>query len=89
MWQNIEMILTEETQILLLLGIAETANPLVLIVHVCSFCVSHFGNGTIHSLIQSLKHHLQLHLHYLIRHRSYLINYKIHLMPISSCHPCC
>lgn len=70
MWQkNIEMILTEETQVFLVLGITEPVNLLVFIIHICSFSISHVSNDTIHLVIHSVsKRPLPLHLLSLIRH---------------------
>ena len=46
------MVLTEETQIFLILGILETVTALGFIVHICSFSTAHLSNGTIHSVSQ-------------------------------------
>lgn len=54
MAKNIEMILTEETQVFLVLGITETVNLLVFIIHIHSFSVSHVSNDTIHLVIHSV-----------------------------------
>lgn len=56
--QNIEMRIAEETQILLVLGITKTVNPLVFIIHICSVHISHVCYGTIHLLIHSVSQKL-------------------------------
>lgn len=55
---NVEIILTEETQIFLLHRITETVNPLVCIIHLFSFYISHVGNKTICLVIHSISQDL-------------------------------
>lgn len=54
------MRMAEKIQILLVLGITKTVNPLVFIIHICSVCVLHVCYGTIHLLIQSVSQKLPL-----------------------------